>query len=197
MARKQKQRNKFRKRLAPILVSFAGTLLVAFFVYLLLVWEFGEQGAEMMVPSLAAVLPGEDSSESEQITKQVYLRNCTLLMEKEELEDIKGKKCRVLTRKYQLMDGRQVSAVTAVPSYYAERFSAAGWQAQLVVGYVIGDLTAVAYSDGSAWALVAREGETVYCIDMPEGETDGSTLYGLGTEAFVSENGLPADEGVD
>ena len=93
-----------------------------------------------------------------------------------------GQTCRIITRTYQLEDGSFTHAVSAAPAAYLERLSEEGWQAQLITGFVLGEMEAVYSLKGDAGMLTAREGD---CIYMLETAADEQAAYELGTRAVL------------
>ena len=114
------------------------------------------------------------------LTGVLTLAGASLVSEQTKAERRGGRDCTVLSRLYQLEDGKQAEAITAQPAAYIERLSEEGFTPQLITGFVLAGMDAVYAVRGEEAMLCAREGETVYLLLT---RADEQTLYALGASA--------------
>lgn len=177
--------------LAQALVALAGflcALVLGGVFYATMVYQLAGESTEGQAASAqpAAIAP---LSQAESVQAQfpgplLAISGGTLLLEQAQDVDVGGVRCRVVTRTYALADDRRVQAVSATPAAYLERLSAENWQAQLITGFVVGDMEAVYTLSGTRGMLSARDGAYIYMI---EAEVDEQTLYALGTAAYLEQ----------
>lgn len=170
------------------LAGFACALVLGGVFYATMVYQLaGEESAAQVTAAQQAAL--EPLVQTQDVRSQfpgalLALNGGTLLSEQAEDVDMGGTRCRVVTRTYALADDTRVLAVSATPAAYLERLSAENWQAQLITGFVVGEMDAVYALCGNRGMLSARDGA---CIYMIEAEADEQTLYALGTAAYLEQ----------
>lgn len=170
------------------LAGFACALVLGGVFYATMVYQLaGEESAAQVTSAQQASI--EPLARTADVQSQfpgalLALNGGTLLSEQAEDVEMGGERCRVVTRTYALADDTRVLAVSATPAAYLERLSTENWQAQLITGFVVGEMDAVYALCGNRGMLSARDGA---CIYMIEAEADEQTLYALGTAAYLEQ----------
>ncbi|MBR1709116.1 MAG: hypothetical protein IJ719_09845 [Clostridia bacterium] len=95
--------------------------------------------------------------------------------------EINGQRYERLICSYLLPDGRRIRVMRVSSAVYMETLALSDWVPEIISGYVIGDLPAVYYTSASGTMLVAREGNLLYIIELYGDDTDGQTIYTLGS----------------
>lgn len=95
--------------------------------------------------------------------------------------EINGERYERFIRSYLLPDGRRIRVMRVSSAAYMEMLALSDWVPEIISGYVIGDLPAVYYTSSSGTMLAAREGNLLYIIELYGDDTDGQTIYTLGS----------------
>lgn len=162
-----------KKRLTGLVMSAVGlacALLVAGLFYAVMAYQLaGTDGA---------------AAQSEPVSGVLALGEGEMVSQAQEVVEMGGAPCTVVTRMYALADGTAVEAVTAQPAAYLQRMSQEGWQPQLITGFVLAGLDAVYATRGDECLLAARDGERVYLMRVAG---DEQRAYALGASAVLTQ----------
>ena len=169
-----------------VVVLAAGAAFYGFMVY----QSAPEEGAEVQEKSdgldPADLFPRTSPVPGEPVPR-VVLRNVQYAGQHRGEGRILDQDCTQIVDSYVMEDGRTVRVITAWPPAWIESLAGSGWVPQLSTGFNIGQLPAVYYANGTQSMLVAREDPFIYAIQVAGEDTDGQTVYALGTLASIEK----------
>lgn len=174
---KKRKRNGLLRALLAVL-GFVCALVLGAVFYGTMVYQLG--GEETIRTQAVLTIPAQTTA---QTTFPGALLSVPGEMQAETVreETWGGEICCVVERTY-LMDGVQVTAVSAAPAAYLARLAEEGFSPQLMTGFSLAGLDAICEKQGERSVLVAREGDCVYLLMA---QTDDQTLYALGAAATL------------